>query len=147
MAEEGWTTVSKAKKPSGPKPRAPRSEDPHSEKAVNRAIQSGVPVDTNKKFNAGANKQHYTDRNTAALDRETEELHHDRVSVDVGRLIQQRRNEMNLSQKDLAVKISEQQKVVADYEAGRGIPSQQVFNKLEKILGIRLRGNNKGQPL
>ena len=53
--------------------------------------------------NAGGNKQHHTDSNTAVLDRETEELHHDRVSADVGRLIQQRRNELQLSQKDLAV--------------------------------------------
>lgn len=52
---------------------------------------------------AGGNKQHHTDKNTAALDRETEELHHDRVTADVGRLIQQRRNELQMSQKDLAV--------------------------------------------
>lgn len=148
MSEEGWTTVSHTKKPSGPKPpRPPKSEDPHSQQAVNRALQSGGTVQTSKKFNAGGNRQHHVDKNTANLDNETEELHHETVSADVGRLMQQRRNELEMTQKDLAVKISEQQKLVADYEAGRAIPSQQVFNKLERVLGIRLRGKDKGQPL
>ena len=37
MAEEGWTTVSHAKKPSAPKPRdrPPRSDDPHSQQVLN----------------------------------------------------------------------------------------------------------------
>ena len=35
MAEEGWTTVSHAKKPSAPKPRPPRSDDPRSEQVLN----------------------------------------------------------------------------------------------------------------
>lgn len=51
---------------------------------------------------AGQNKQHLVTKNTAKLDRETEELHHDRVSLEVGKVIQKGRQEKGLTQKDLA---------------------------------------------
>lgn len=51
---------------------------------------------------AGQNKQHLVTKNTAKLDRETEELHHDRVPLEVGKVIQQGRQERGLTQKDLA---------------------------------------------
>jgi len=43
-----------------------------------------------------------TTKNTAKLDRETEELRHDKIPLDVGKLIQQGRQGKGLSQKDLA---------------------------------------------
>ena len=54
------------------------------------------------KGGGGANKQHVTTKNTAKLDRETEELKHDKVPLDLGRLIQQGRQAKGMSQKDLA---------------------------------------------
>lgn len=51
---------------------------------------------------AGTNKQHVVTKNTAKLDRETEELKHDKVTVELGKIIQQGRNAKGLSQKDLA---------------------------------------------
>lgn len=51
---------------------------------------------------AGQNKQHLVTKNTAKLDRETEELHHERVTLGVGKVIQQGRQEKGLTQKDLA---------------------------------------------
>lgn len=51
---------------------------------------------------AGTNKQHIATKNTAKLDRETEELRHGKISLDVGKLIQQGRQGKGLSQKDLA---------------------------------------------
>jgi len=50
----------------------------------------------------GANRQHVTTKNTAKLDRETEELKHDQVPLELGKLIQQGRQNKGLSQKDLA---------------------------------------------
>lgn len=41
-------------------------------------------------------------KNTAKLDRETEELHHERVPLEVGKVIQQGRQEKGMTQKDLA---------------------------------------------
>lgn len=54
---------------------------------------------------AGQNKQHVTTKDTAKLDRETEELHHDTLGLDVGRIIQQARNEKKMTQKELATVI------------------------------------------
>lgn len=51
---------------------------------------------------AATNKQHVTTKNTAKLDRETEELKHDKIPLDVGKLIMQGRQAKGLSQKDLA---------------------------------------------
>lgn len=51
---------------------------------------------------AGQNKQHLVTKNTAKLDRETEELHHDRVTLEVGKVIQKGRQDKGLTQKDLA---------------------------------------------
>lgn len=51
---------------------------------------------------AGTNKQHVTTKNTAKLDRETEELRHEKVPLEVGKLIMQGRQSKGLSQKDLA---------------------------------------------
>lgn len=50
----------------------------------------------------GQNKQHSAAKNTAKLDRETEELHHDKIGMDVGRLIQQGRQAKKWTQKELA---------------------------------------------
>lgn len=50
----------------------------------------------------GANRQHVTTKNTAKLDRETEELKHDHIPLELGKLIQQGRQNKGLSQKDLA---------------------------------------------
>lgn len=54
------------------------------------------------KDGAGTNKQHVITKNTAKLDRETEELRHDKIPIELGKLIQQGRNAKGLSQKDLA---------------------------------------------
>jgi len=118
-----------------------------SEKAVNTARRQGQAVDTQVKWGGGANKQHVTTKNTAKLDRETEELKHDTVPLDLGKLIQQGRQNKGMSQKDLATKVNEKAQVINDYEAGRGIPNQLVIGKIERVLGIKLRGKDRGQPL
>lgn len=85
--------------------------------------------------------------NTAKLDRETEELHHNSVGLEVGRLIQKGRQAKEMTQKDLATKICEKIQVVNEYESGKAIPNQQIFAKLERALGIKLRGKERGKPL
>ena len=56
----------------------------------------------NVTVSGGQNKQHSAAKNVAKLDRETEELHHETVSHDVARLIQQGRQAKNMTQKELA---------------------------------------------
>ncbi|CAF0809636.1 unnamed protein product [Didymodactylos carnosus] len=127
--------------------RAPRAGELKSEAAIAAAARAGVPIDTSKKYAGGSNKQHESAKNTAVLDRETEELHHDRISGDVSRVIQQARVAKEWTQADLARHINEKQQVVNEYEQGKAIPNQQIISKLERALGVKLRGKDIGLPL
>ncbi|XP_033119185.1 endothelial differentiation-related factor 1 homolog [Anneissia japonica] len=141
MAEAGFEEVTYLRK------KTPRASESKSTKAVNAAFRSGHHVETNKKFTAASNKQHVITKNVAKLDRESEELHHERVPLEVGKLISQGRAEKKLTQKELATKINEKPQVINDYEAGRAIPNNQVLGKIERALGIKLRGKDRGKPL
>ncbi|GIX93491.1 endothelial differentiation-related factor 1 homolog [Caerostris darwini] len=141
MSEEDWDTVTYLRK------RPPKASQLRSQQAINAAQRQGLAIETTKKFNAATNKQHLTTLNTSKLDKETEQLHHDTVGLDVGRLIQQGRQNKNLTQKDLATRINEKPQVINDYEAGRAVPNQQILTKIERIIGLKLRGKERGQPL
>ena len=54
--------------------------------------------------------------------------------------MQTARMELKLSQKDVAQKINEKPSVLQDYEAGKAIPNAQILAKLERTLGVKLRG-------
>nr|CAH7714150.1 unnamed protein product [Callosobruchus chinensis] len=125
------------------KKRAPKASAMKSEQAVNAARRQGLAVETQAKWGAGSNKQHVTTKNTAKLDRETEELKHDTIPLDVGKLIQQGRQAKGLSQKDLATKINEKPQVITDYEAGRGVPNNIIIGKIERVIGLKLRGKDR----
>ncbi|XP_059850391.1 endothelial differentiation-related factor 1 homolog [Hypanus sabinus] len=141
MAESDWDTVTVLRK------KGPSAAQAKSKQAITSAQRRGEDVETTKKWAAGQNKQHTITKNTAKLDRETEELHHERVSLTVGKLIQQGRQNMGMNQKDLATRISEKPQVIADYEAGKAIPNNQVLGKIERVIGLKLRGRDIGQPL
>jgi len=136
-----WDTVTVLKK----KPL--KAAQMKTESAINQARRQGLEVETHQKFNAGTNKQHLPTRNTAKLDRETEELKHKNIDSSVARLIQQGRQAKGLSQKDLATKINEKPQVINDYEAGRGIPNNIILGKMERVLGMKLRGKEIGQAI
>lgn len=140
MSESDWDTVTVLRK------KAPKASTLKTESAVNQARRQGIPVETSQKYNAGTNKQHVAAKNTAKLDRENEELKHKTVSHDVSKLIMQGRQAKGLSQKDLATKICEKPQIVNDYEAGRGIPNNLILGKIERVIGIKLRGKEVGTP-
>lgn len=58
-----------------------------------------LDVATEQKYGAGQNKHTVTSMNTAKLDRETEELKHDKIDLSVGKLIQKGRNAKEWTQK------------------------------------------------
>lgn len=115
--------------------------------AINKAIQQGEQVELAKKYNAATNRHHGTSLNTAKLDAETEKLSHNKVGLEAGRLIQQARAAKNWKREEFATKICEKVQVVTDYENGSAIPNNQVFSKMERALGIKLRGKERGQSL
>jgi len=78
---------------------------------------------------------------------EDEELEVKTVPKNVAMAIQQARQAKSLTQKELATRINEKQSIITDYESGKAVPSQQVLAKLERILGVKLRGKDIGKPL
>ena len=57
------------------------------------------------------------------------------------------RNDKGWTMKDLSTRINEKPTVVQEYESGKAIPNQQTLSKLERALGVKLRGKDIGQPL
>nr|XP_010924579.1 multiprotein-bridging factor 1b [Elaeis guineensis] len=112
------------------------------EKAVNAARRSGAEIDTVKKSNAGTNKaaSSSTSLNTRKLDEESENLSHERVPMELKKNIMQARMGKKLTQAQLAQLINEKPQVIQEYESGKAIPNQQIITKLERVLGVKLRG-------
>jgi putative transcription factor len=50
--------------------------------------------------------------------------------------------EKKLSQKDVAQKVNEKPSVIQDYESSKAIPNAQILGKLERVLGVKLRGKS-----
>ena len=69
------------------------------------------------------------------------------VSLSVSQAIQKARLAKGFNQKDLATKINEKQGVINEYESGKAIPNPQILGKLERILGVKLRGKDIGSEL
>ncbi|TFK42783.1 multi protein bridging factor 1-domain-containing protein [Crucibulum laeve] len=113
------------------------------------ARRTGAVVATDKKISSGGNKAHQgTDhQRIAKLDRENEVAPPPKVAPSVGRAIQTARMELKLSQKDLAQKINEKPSVLQDYESGKAIPNPQILGKMERTLGVKLRGSDIGKKL
>ncbi len=70
-----------------------------------------------------------------------------KVSVSVSKAIADARRAKELTQKDLATKINEKPQIVNEYESGKGVPNQQILAKMERVLGVKLRGKDIGSPL
>jgi putative transcription factor len=45
-----------------------------------------------------------------------------------------------MNQKQLAQALAVQASVIQDYENGKAIPNNQLLGKLERVLGVKLRG-------
>jgi putative transcription factor len=74
------------------------------------------------------------------LDRENEVAPPPKVNASVGKAMQTARLAMQMSQKDLANKVNEKQSVLADIESGKAIANPQILAKIERHLGVKLRG-------
>lgn len=62
------------------------------------------------------------------------------ANLKYNKAMQAARLELKLSQKEVAQKINEKLSVLQDYEAGKAVPSPQILAKLERCLGVKLRG-------
>ncbi|QDZ21257.1 multiprotein-bridging factor [Chloropicon primus] len=119
----------------------PSSSQTKDSKNVNNAFRSGN-VDTLNKFSGGSNKK-AGPANATKLDASDEAFAHKKVSTDLKKAIQQARMAKKMTQAQLATAINEQPKIVQEYENGKAIPNNQILGKIERALGVKLRGGNK----
>lgn len=115
---------------------------------LNAARRVGAVVSTDKKIASGSNKVAGTDhQRIAKLDRDNEVAPPAKVAPSVGRAMMDARLDKKYSQKDVALKINEKPTVLQEYESGKAIPNPQILAKLERVLGVKLRGSDIGKPL
>jgi putative transcription factor len=116
---------------------------------LNAARRTGAVLSTDKKVTAGGNKAHAgpDHQRIAKLDRENEVAPPPKVNPSVGKAIQTARMEKQMTQKDLGQKINEKPSVIQDYESGKAIPNPQILTKIERTLGVKLRGSEIGKKL
>ncbi|AMD20245.1 HDL499Wp [Eremothecium sinecaudum] len=125
----------------------PRQQVARTQAQINAARRSGLVVSVDKKYGTNNSKNDNEGQRLTMVDRETDIVKPKKLDMSVGKTISKARTEKGLTQKDLATKINEKPTVINDYEAGRAIPNQQILGKMERALGVKLRGKGIGQPL
>jgi len=116
--------------------------------ALNAAQRTGAIVATEKKFGSTNTRPAVDGQHLTKVDRETDVVAPKRVGKVVGDAIRKRRAEMQppLTQKELATKCNVPAGTVQDFENGTAAPDQKVLASLERVLGIKLRGDDIGAP-
>jgi putative transcription factor len=69
----------------------------------------------------------------------SEETSHTKVSFSMKMKIQKARMEKKMTQKELAQSIQVKPQVINEYESGKAIPDSGIINKLQRVLGKKLR--------
>jgi len=136
---QDWQTVTINKRP--------QKATGTKEQQANKVRQQGGEVLSEKRFAAGNNTNKPIQMNTRKLDEDMETLKHKTVGTDVRRALMQGRQAKGMNQKELAQAINEKPQVVTEYESGKAIPQDKVLAKMERALGIKLRGKDIGTPL
>lgn len=125
----------------------PRANVARSQGQVNQAKRSGLVLSVDKKYGTTNTSGNSEGQRLTKVDRETDIVKPKKLDSGVGKIISRVRNDKKMSQKDLATRVNEKPTVINDYEAARAIPNQQVLGKIERTLGVKLRGKNIGEPL
>ena len=114
-------------------------------KTAKDAKKRGYATQTVRK--QGGNSNNKKNVNGRKIEEATETFKIAKVSTSVRKAIQKGRQDKSLTQKELAQKINTKPTVINDYESGRAIPNNYILGKIEKVLGIKLRGKNIGEPI
>lgn len=129
----------------GPRPTSATAQPRKvSEGMAAKLVQQGGRLNVERKMDAGSNHHMALGRTAKRLDDDHDTLAHRRVDPHVASNIQRFRQQKNLTQADLARLVNERVGVINDYEAGRAIPVESVLVRIEKALGVHLRGARAG---
>ena len=137
--QQDWTTVVFRK-------RTPTTSRKTTAPPLSASSSTSITI---QRANAGTNRQreHDVARWKTIVNDDCETFRHATIDPNVSRAIQQTRQKLGWTQKDLAQRINEQLTVVQNYENKKAIPSDFVLNKLERALNVRLHGKFVGEPI
>jgi len=112
---------------------------------LNAARRTGVAVETNVKT-LGQSKGPADHARIAKLDRDDAPKPPEKVDPLVGKALAQARADKknaegkSMTQKELATAVNAKPSDISDLESGRAVPNQQLLAKIERVVGVKLRG-------
>ena len=81
------------------------------------------------------------------LDQATDPGRHKTVSTNLKSIIIKARSSAGITRGQLAQKCCVKESIISSYENGTAIPDNAILGKMERNLGVKLRGKNIGDPL
>jgi len=126
---QDWNTVSWDK-------RGEKKKNESSKQQITRLQRTGSGLITTNKTSGNKQKVNVVDSSKLRkIENEEDTFKIEKVPLSISKKMAQLRCEKKLSQKDLAMKLSLDVKIIQEYENGKAIPNGNLINKLEKILG------------
>lgn len=118
------------------------------ETAANRILQTGGAVSVTKKEYHQSNAQRQgLGANAKRIDDDDDIIKVKTVPLKLSTAIMKARQAKGLSQAELAKLVNERASVITEYENAKAVPNESVLVRIEKALGMYLRGAKAGQPM
>ena len=123
-------------------PKCAKFGDPVEEKKLNKISENITIKFPEKKINVVTYKKPFKKSVTSRKPVRKENIEELDVVEDYANLIKNKREEMQMTQDDLAKKIFERKNVLSNIERGELLPDISTARKLEKVLNIKLLEKN-----